>query len=128
VSLVNSDADQPGELSIPQDLGDDLSVPEAEVAPEGREAGRHKWLTAGVGSVGAASFFSDSGHEITTALLPSFVTSVLHGSAASLGIIEGVSDALMGVTKLVGVRSPTIRSAAGGWPSGVTSSPLWPPG
>jgi MFS family permease len=52
-------------------------------------------------SVGAASFFSDSGHEIATALLPSFVTSVLHGSAAALGVIEGVSDALMGVMKLI---------------------------
>lgn len=60
------------------------------------------WLTAGVGSVGAASFFSDSGHEIATAVLPSFLTSVLHGSAASLGVIEGVSDALMGVAKLIG--------------------------
>jgi MFS family permease len=29
------------------------------------------------------------------------VTSVLHGSAAALGVIEGVSDALMGVMKLV---------------------------
>ena len=59
------------------------------------------WLSPGVLSVGAASFFSDSGHEIATALLPSFVTSVLHGSAAALGVIEGVSDALMGVMKLV---------------------------
>lgn len=74
----------------------------AEANSEVSGSDRHTWLTAGVGSVGAASFFSDSGHEITTALLPSFLTSVLHGSAASLGIIEGVSDALMGVTKLVG--------------------------
>jgi MFS family permease len=53
-------------------------------------------------SVGAASFFSDSGHEIATALLPSFLVSVLHSSAGALGIIEGSSDALMGVAKLVG--------------------------
>lgn len=59
------------------------------------------WLSPGVVSVGAASFFSDSGHEIATALLPSFLTSVLHGTAAALGVIEGVSDALMGVMKLV---------------------------
>ncbi|MHB8245987.1 MAG: MFS transporter [Acidimicrobiales bacterium] len=68
----------------------------AEV-PEG-----DKWLTPGVVSVGAASFFSDSGHEIATALLPSFLVSVLHSTAGALGVIEGLSDALMGVMKLVG--------------------------
>lgn len=61
-----------------------------------------RWLTAGVGSVGAASLFSDSGHEIATAVLPSFLTTVLHSSAAALGFIEGFSDALVGVAKLVG--------------------------
>lgn len=60
------------------------------------------WFTPGVGSIGAASFFSDSGHEIATSLLPTFFTSVLHGTAAGLGIVEGISDALMGVAKLVG--------------------------
>jgi hypothetical protein len=39
--------------------------------------------------VGAASFFSDSGHEITTAVLPSFLTTTLHASAGALGVIEG---------------------------------------
>lgn len=99
---MDSDADQPEEPSTPEDLSDDLPAPDAEASPDENESDRHKWLTAGVSSVGAASFFSDSVHEITTELLPSFVTSVLHGLAASLGIIEGVSDALMGVMKLVG--------------------------
>jgi MFS family permease len=48
-----------------------------------------------------ASFFSDAGHEITTSILPTFVTTTLRSSAAALGVIEGVSDALMGVAKLV---------------------------
>lgn len=61
-----------------------------------------RWLTPGVGGVGAASFFSDSGHEIATAVLPSFLTSVLHGSAAALGLIEGFADALTGIAKLFG--------------------------
>ena len=52
--------------------------------------------------MGAASFFSDSGHEIATAVLPSFLTAVLHSTAAALGVIEGVSDALTGVAKLLG--------------------------
>lgn len=67
--------------------------------PEDRRPVR--WLTRGVGSVGLASFFSDSGHEITTSVLPSFVTVTLRSSAGALGVIEGVSDALTGVAKLV---------------------------
>ena len=71
------------------------AVSETKTQPE-------KWLTPGVGSVGAASFFSDSGHEIATAVLPSFLTTVLHSSAAALGLIEGLADALTGVAKLIG--------------------------
>ncbi|GAA3521545.1 MFS transporter [Actinocatenispora rupis] len=70
--------------------------------PGGDATDEGRWLTPGVGGVGAASFLSDSGHEIATAVLPGFVTGVLHGSAAALGLIEGVSDALIGVVKLVG--------------------------
>lgn len=61
-----------------------------------------RWLTRGVSSVSLASFFSDSGHEIATAVLPSFLTTVLHSSAAALGGIEGFSDALTGVAKMAG--------------------------
>lgn len=67
-----------------------------------RPGAERGWLSRGVGSVGLASFFSDSGHEIATAVLPSFLTGVLHGSAAALGLIEAVSDALTGLAKLVG--------------------------
>jgi MFS family permease len=61
-----------------------------------------RWLSPGVAAVGTASFFSDVGHEITTSLLPTFVTSTLHAGPAALGAIEGVSDALIGVSKLAG--------------------------
>lgn len=60
------------------------------------------WLSPGVGGVGLASFFSDSGHEIATSVLPAFLTGVLHASASALGLIEGFSDALIGVAKLIG--------------------------
>jgi MFS family permease len=63
---------------------------------------RPPWVSPEVASVGAASFFSDAGHEIATAVLPSFLTGVLRGSAGTLGLIEGLSDALLGVAKLVG--------------------------
>jgi MFS family permease len=62
---------------------------------------RVPWLTRGVASVGLASFFSDSGHEITTSVLPSFLTVTLKASASVLGVIEGISDALTGVAKLI---------------------------
>jgi MFS family permease len=70
--------------------------------------------------VGAASFFSDTGHEMTTALLPTFLTSTLHASAGALGVIEGIADALTGVMKLVGgplANDPQRRgrTAAGGY-------------
>ena len=45
-----------------------------------------RWLTRGVRSIGLASFFSDSGHEITTSLLPSFVTVTLRSTAGALGV------------------------------------------
>jgi hypothetical protein len=48
-------------------------------------APKQKWLNKGILGVGAASFFSDAGHELTTSLLPSFLTSVLHAGPAALG-------------------------------------------
>jgi len=91
--------------------------PEAEPAGRGR---RPPWVSPEVASVGAASFFSDAGHEIATAVLPGFLTGVLRGSAATLGLIEGISDALLGVAKLAGgalANEPTrrVRLARGGY-------------
>ena len=63
---------------------------------------RPKWLTRGVASIGAASFFSDAGHEIATSVLPTFLSATLHSGPGVLGAIEGVSDALIGVSKLAG--------------------------
>ncbi len=65
------------------------------------EPGQRRWLTRGVAGIGTASLLADAGHEIPTALLPSLLTS-LGASAAALGLIEGVSDALAGVARLGG--------------------------
>src|ERR1700752_1712176 len=75
---------------------DDRSAERAVEAPNAR------WLATGVGAVGAARFFSDSGHEVTTSVLPAFLTGTLGASAAALGVIDGIGDALIGVMKLVG--------------------------
>jgi MFS family permease len=81
---------------------------------------RQTWLTPGVGAVGAASLLSDAGYEATTSVLPTFLTGTLGASAAALGVVEGISDALVGVMKLVGgplANNPDRRGriAAGGY-------------
>jgi len=43
---------------------------------------RYPWLTPGVKGISRASLLADIGHEIPTALLPSFLTSTL-GAPAS---------------------------------------------
>lgn len=78
------------------------------------------WLNRGVGEIAVASALSDLGHEIGTSLLPTLVTSVLHAGPGVLGVIEGGSDALIGVAKLAGgplADDPARRSrqASGGY-------------
>lgn len=61
-----------------------------------------RWMCPGVAGIGFASFLADVGHEVPTALLPSFVTSILGAPAAALGLIEGISDGLAGAGRFVG--------------------------
>ena len=61
-----------------------------------------RWLTSGVRDIGLASFLSDSGHEIPTSLLPSFLTVTLGAPASALGLIEGIADGAAGFAKLAG--------------------------
>lgn len=80
-------------------------VPDPQTAPgqdAHENAGEEAWLNKGILGVGTASFFSDAGHELVTSLLPLFLTSTLHAGPAALGAIEGVSDALVGLSKLAG--------------------------
>lgn len=95
----------------------DGSEPKEDGAPKQPQ---NRWLTPGVGAVAATSFFSDSGHEVTTSVLPAFLTGTLGASAAALGAIDGLSDALMGVMKLIGgplANDPSrrARTASGGY-------------
>lgn len=88
--------------------------------PGTAQSGGQRWLTPGVLSVGAASLGSDAGHELTTSLLPTFLTSTLHAGPAALGAIEGVSDALVGLSKLAGGplsidQARRARLASGGY-------------
>jgi len=58
-----------------------------------------KWLNKNVIGMGAASFFSDFCHEMATAILPAFLASI-GASAALLGTIEGIADAVSSFAKL----------------------------
>ncbi|MEA2148208.1 MAG: hypothetical protein QOD69_38, partial [Solirubrobacteraceae bacterium] len=87
------------------------------------------WLTPGVRGIGTASFLADVGHEVPTALLPSFLTATLGAPAAALGLIEGISDGLAGTARLAGgalADDPQRRRAAavGGYASTAVLSGL----
>lgn len=50
------------------------------------------WLNRNIFGMGLASLFSDMNHEMATAVLPIFLSSVLGAPAFALGVIEGVAD------------------------------------
>jgi MFS family permease len=64
------------------------------------EESKNKWLNRNIFAMGLTSFFSDFGHEMATAILPAFLVSV-GGSAALLGLIEGIADASISGMKLL---------------------------
>ena len=51
-----------------------------------------RWLNRNILGMGLASLFSDMNHEMATAILPMFLSSVLGAPAFALGVIEGVAD------------------------------------
>ena len=78
------------------------SVAAMDVAEIQSDEEAERWLTPGVRGIGTASLLADLGHEIPTALLPSFLTATLGAPASALGLIEGVSDGLAGAARLAG--------------------------
>lgn len=59
----------------------------------------NRWLNKNVIAFGLTSFLSDFCHEMATAILPQFMQ-VIGSSAAALGSIEGIADALSSFIKL----------------------------
>ena len=51
--------------------------------------------------IGLGSLLSDAGHEMATAALPGFLTSI-GAPAAALGAIEGLADASLSASKVAG--------------------------
>ena len=58
-----------------------------------------RWLNRSVTGMGAASFLSDTGHEMATTVLPAFLVA-LGAPVSVLGLIEGLADALSSFVKL----------------------------
>jgi MFS family permease len=58
-----------------------------------------QWLNRNVVGMGVTSLLADAGYEMANAVLPSFLE-VIGVSAAALGAIEGVADALSAAVKL----------------------------
>jgi MFS family permease len=52
------------------------------------------WLNRNILGMGLASLFSDWNHEMASAVLPIFLSSVLFAPAFALGVIEGVADGI----------------------------------
>lgn len=59
-----------------------------------------RWLNRTVFGIGLASLFSDWSHEIATTVMPAFLAT-MGVAAAWLGLIEGVSDGLSSLAKMV---------------------------
>ena len=66
---------------------------------EARKPVAGRWLNRNVFAFGLTSFLSDFGHEMATAVLPQFMQAI-GASAAALGFIEGIADAISSFVKL----------------------------
>ncbi|MBI3301278.1 MAG: MFS transporter [Deltaproteobacteria bacterium] len=103
-----------------------LTSPTADVAAASSSPRPRKWLNRNVAGMGLTSLLSDAGHESATAVLPAFL-STIGASAAALGVIEGVADAVASFIKLgagwysdrVGQRKPI--TVAGYFLTGVST-------
>jgi MFS family permease len=76
-----------------------MAINRVETIPTSPATGSRRWLNRSVIGMAVTSFLSDAGHEMVTAVLPGFL-STLGIAAAALGWIEGVSDASSSFVKL----------------------------
>ncbi len=73
------------------------SRPDTELATKSSRS----WLTRGALGICVATFFSDVGHEMATAVLPLYLGAIGLGPAA-LGAVEGFADLVYALAKLGG--------------------------
>ena len=80
--------------------GPAIVPPSTEAMTEGSSP-QKTWFTRAVLGIVLATFFSDVGHEMVTAVLPLYLGSIGLGAAA-LGVMEGLADLLFSLSKLAG--------------------------
>src|ERR1700710_2642513 len=73
-----------------------------------------KWINRTVLGIVLATFFSDFGHEMMTAVMPQYLLAIGVG-AAGLGLIEGVADLMVSLSKLGGGVMGHRLQNKGGW-------------
>jgi MFS family permease len=69
-------------------------------SPPSKQPGTH-WVTPSVLGIVLATFLSDLSHEACTAVLPLYLVTI-HLGPAALGLMEGVADFLVSLSKLAG--------------------------
>jgi len=77
------------------------TVNETNTAEPERYPNKGRWINRTVVGIVLATFLSDLSHEMCTAVLPLYLASMGRGAAA-LGLIEGVADFLVSLSKLGG--------------------------
>jgi MFS family permease len=90
-----------------------------------------KAIPRGVWALGFVSLFMDISSEMIHSLLPVFLVSVLGASATAVGLLEGVAESAVQVTKLLsGTLSDWIgkrkRLALAGYTLAALTKPLFP--
>jgi MFS family permease len=77
-----------------------MAAMSSDTPPASGPPGR-RWVTRGVIGIVLATFFSDVGHEMVTAVLPFYLMTLGYGPAA-LGMLEGIADLAFSLAKLGG--------------------------
>jgi len=72
-----------------------------DLEPADRPSVARGWITRGALGICAATFFSDVGHEMATAVLPLYLSAIGVGPAA-LGAVEGFADFVYALAKVGG--------------------------
>ncbi len=92
---------------------------------------RWREIPGGVWALGLVSLFMDSSSEMIQALLPLYLVSVLGASTLTVGVIEGIAEAIASITKVFsGALSDYLGDrkwlAAAGYSLAALSKPIFP--
>ena len=113
------------------------SVLRMTTTPPAASDGKQTGITPTVAALGVVSLLTDASTEMIAPVLPLFVTGVLRGTAASVGVIEGVAECTATVLRIVsgwlsdriGARKPFLLAGYGistGAKAALATAGSWP--